>query len=204
MTLMRLLTTAACALSAVPALCVTFQFNTVHSSAAGLNPFGPGPWATLDFVQNGADRIDFTLTNNTSVESGQFLRNLYLNIDPFVAVTSSLIGGDTGSVQSIQISNNGHGHATASNFDVKVNLNPGGNRLTGGEFVSWSLVGTGLTTDNISVFSGGSSPARAMIHLQGIPGGQSSHITPDAVPEPATLAVLAGLPALAAFRRRRR
>lgn len=196
---------ATASFSAVPATAVTWNYGTVHSSAAGLIPSGDAPWATLDFNQNGVNQVDFTLTHNATSASGQFLREFYMNIAPFVGATINFTDTSDANVNSASVSENAYGHATATGFDVniKFQVSGGPGRLTAGESVSWSIVGSGLTESHFEAYSGGNAPALSLIHLQGIPGGDSSHIEASPVPEPATLsAVILGAAAL--LRRRRR
>lgn len=199
-----ILIAAACAvLASVPASAVTWNYGTVHSSAAGLIPAGDAPWATLEFDQNGLGQVDFVLTHNITSADGQFLREFYMNIDPFVAATISFTDTTDANVNSASISQNAFSHATATGFDVNIKFqNQGGaGRFTPGESVAWSIVGAGLTTSHFEAYSNGGSPALSLIHLQGIPGGQSSHIEASPVPEPATVSALV-LCSLALLRRK--
>lgn len=188
----------------VSANAATFEFGTVHSSAADA-PQGAAPWATLEFNQNGVDQVDFTLTHSSSSVAGQFLRNLYLNIDPFVAATVTLTDTTNVNVTSTSVSQNAFGHATATGFDLffEFQTSGGAGRFAPGESISWTMTGAGLTESNFMALSGGSAPAYGLIHLQGIPGGFSSHIEATPVPEPATMVALAGLAAVAIRRRKK-
>lgn len=185
---------------------VTWDFGQVHVSASDA-PSGAAPWATLTFVQNGAGVVDFTLTHNSASAAGQFLRNLYLNIVPFVGgITMTELDETQANIVGMSTGSNAFGHASATGFDMLIEFqNSGGaGRLNPNESVSWRASGTGLTTGHFEAFSSGANPAMGLIHLQGIPGGFSSHIEVNAVPEPATMVGLAVLGGCVARRLRRR
>lgn len=201
----KFLLTLTCVMTlSVPAFSVTWNYGQVHVSASD-SPTGGAPWATLVFVQNGANTVDFTLTHNASSTAGQFLRNIYLNIVPFVGgITMTSLDETQATIDSMATGNDAFAHDGATGFDMFLAFqNSGGaGRLNPGESVSWRAEGTGLTTAHFDALSGGNHASLSLIHIQGIAGGLSSHIEPNAVPEPATMAVL-GLGALVSLRRRR-
>jgi len=191
---------------ATQAAAVTWDFGQVHVSASE-TPVGAAPWATLTFVQNGAGVVDFTLSHNAASDPSQFLRNLYLNIVPFVGgITMTELNESQANIVGMSTGSNAFGHAGATGFDMFIEFqNSGGaGRLNPGESVSWRASGTGLTTSHFEAISGGHQPAMALIHLQGIPGGGSSHIEVNPVPEPASMIALATAASVLIGRNRRR
>ncbi len=172
--------------------------------ATGSMPSGSAPWATLVGTQNGANRVDFTFTHNASSAAGQFITRLYLNISPYPGNLALTLVGAPPQYSSHSFSQNGHNDASSA-FDFEMQFgtsNAGGGlaRLEPGESMSFFITGTGLTESSFLAMSDG-TPRQAMIHLQGIPGGQSGKLTP--VPEPASLAAL-GIGAAALLRRRKK
>ncbi|MBX3117980.1 MAG: PEP-CTERM sorting domain-containing protein [Fimbriimonadaceae bacterium] len=180
---------------------IQFDFSVL---ATGSTPSGTAPWATLVGTQNGSDRVDFTFTHNASSTAGQFITRLYMNIAPFPGNLNLTLIGSPPQYSSHSFSQNGHNDASSS-FDFEMqfgtsNANGGLARLEPGESMSFFITGTGLTESSFDVMSAGTA-RKAMIHLQGIPGGQSGKLTP--VPEPTSMAVL-GIGALALLRRRKK
>jgi hypothetical protein len=167
-------------------------------------PQGTSPFATLIIQDAGTDTVDMTLTHNAGSASGQFLTKLLLNIEPFpsglnLTHSSSKI---TGFGFGLDAFNDASGR-----FDMFVdfetsNRNGGADRLKPGESVTWQVSAPGLDENDFVALSQGNLNVPALLHLQGIPGGGSAKLAP--VPEPASLlALLAGVGALAARRRKR-
>lgn len=167
-------------------------------------PQGTSPFATLMIQDAGTDTVDMTLTHNAGSASGQFLTKLLLNIEPFpsglnLTHSSSKI---TGFGFGLDAFNDASGR-----FDMFVdfetsNRNGGADRLKPGESVTWQVSAPGLDENDFVALSQGNLNVPALLHLQGIPGGGSAKLAP--VPEPASLlALLAGVGALAARRRKR-
>lgn len=188
-------------LAATASAAIQFDFSVL---ATGSTPSGSAPWATLVGTQNGADRVDFTFSHNASSAAGQFITRLYLNIAPFPGNLSLSLIGAPPQYSGHSFSQNGQNDASSSfDFEMQLgtsNANGGLARLEPGESMSFFITGTGLTESSFLAMSNG-TPRQAMIHLQGIPGGQSGKLTP--VPEPASLAAL-GIGAVALLRRRAR
>lgn len=183
---------------------LTFDFNSVYT---GATPGGTGPFATAVFTDMGANTVNLVLTHNASSAAGQFLTLLRLNVDPAVgAIATTAIGGKTTAFQGATV---GSATDAGTSFDFSIDFgtsNAGGGiqRLNSGDSITLQMVGTGLTVANFDAYSNGGTPVQALLHLQGIAGGLSSKLGPgESVPEPATIAVLAGL-GLAAARKRRK
>jgi len=182
---------------------LTFDFNSVYT---GDTPGGTGPFATAVFTDMGVDTVNLVLTHNASSTAGQFLTLLRLNLDPAVAsITTTAIGGKTTAFQGSTV---GSATDAGTSFDFGIDFgtsNAGGGilRLNSGDSITLQMVGTGLSTSTFDAYSSGGTPVQGLLHLQGIAGGGSSKLAPEVVPEPATLAVLAGL-GLAAARRRKK
>lgn len=183
---------------------VNFNFDTIIT---GDTPGGSNI-ATLVIADSGTDSVSVTLFHNSSSAPGQFITDLWFNLDPYVTVTqfgqapSNKFAGVL--AQSLNSEQN-----AGLNFDLRQQFptsNSGGgvNRLKPSESISFSLTGSGLNaTDFLShaIPQGGQrTDVYAMIHLQGLENGGSVKL--GAVPEPASLSVL-GVGALALIRRRR-
>lgn len=190
--------------AAVSAHAASFSFN-FNSIVSGTAPSGSNI-ATLTIADSGANAVLVTLNHNATSATGQFITELYFNLNPFIVPTQS---GQTPSGKfsgGIVASSNGVGSAGV-NFDLQQSFetsNSGGgvNRLKPGEAISFNLSGAGLdATDFLSLSTGNRTDLYAMIHLQGLPNGQSVKL--GAVPEPATLAALAA-GVVAMVRRRRK
>ncbi|NUL81767.1 MAG: PEP-CTERM sorting domain-containing protein [Armatimonadetes bacterium] len=182
---------------------IIFNFDTVYT---GFTPDGPPAWATLTIVDFAADEVKMTLSANWdgSLYPAQFIRDLYLNISPFLNATlvsgsvsgPAVISGVSSSLDGI---NGGAGTSYDHRVDFQVAGGPG--RLTGGETVSWRVTAPGLTEAHFLATEPGQG-LEAGMHIQGITGGLSGHVT---TPEPASLfGIASGLIALARARRNRK
>lgn len=141
---------------------------------------------------------------------GEFIRTLWLNIDPFVSVSlvpSSVNTSGGSNVNGVNASSNGHNAPSGEKFDLEVNLpNSGTERLTGTEWVSWILQGTGLTENHFLATTSDQGLFHTMIHVQGIDGQEGSgKLTATAIPEAGAILLFAtGLTAPLMSRLRRR
>lgn len=189
---------------------VIYGYSTVFT---GDTPTGSSSWATLTIENHASNQVKFTLQANLQAP-GEFIRTLWLNIDPFVSV--SLVPGsvDTSggsNVSGVNASSNGHNAPSGEKFDLEINLpNSGAGRLTGTEWVSWILQGTGLTENHFLATTSDQGLFHTMIHVQGIPLGTngsegSGKLTGSVIPEPGTILLFAaGLTAPLMTRLRRR
>lgn len=185
---------------------VIYAYNNTFT---GDQPAGSAPWATLTIENHTTNQVKFTLQANLQA-SGEFIRTLWLNIDPFVSV--SLVPGSVNTsggsnVNGVHASSIGHNAPSGEKFGMEVNLpNSGAERLTGTEWVSWILQGTGLTENHFLATTFGQGLFHTMIHVQGIVGQDGSgKLTGSVIPEPGTILLFAaGLtaPLMARLRRR--
>lgn len=195
-------------MAAMQASAITFDLNTVLT---GDTPVGGTPWARVTIDDTGANTVNVKLENLTDLSDGQFITSLWLNIDPYIDVTASnFVGGDKFNPDDTVFDGEDAFFRAGYTFDLFADFDTSGagdgaNRVKGGEFVSFDLTGTGLSSASFLALSGhNEGPSTfAMVHLQGIGDENegSSHI--GTVPEPASMAVL-GLGAAALLRRRRK
>ncbi len=181
----------------------TFNFNTI---VTGSTPSGSSI-ATMTVADSGANQVLITLNHNTTSAAGQFITELWFNISPYQSPVQTNQSPANKFNGGLVASQNGVGSAGVD-FDLQQSFqtsNAGGgvNRLKPGEAISFNLSGTGLdAADFVSLSQGNRTDVYAMIHLQGIPGGQSVKLG-SVVPEPASLAALS-LGAFALIRRKRK
>lgn len=167
---------------------ITFPFNTVHSGGV---PAGTPTWATM-IIQDVPGGVLITLTHNPTSASGQFIGRLHLKFnrvptgfdftgDPFV--TNINLGGYINAGLSF-------------NTEVRFRVAPPASRLLPGRTATFRLFGV-----SESDFAGQISSA--MVHIQGLPGGESSKVI---APEPASMIALgtgiAGLLGLSSRRKK--
>ena len=177
---------------------ITFEFNTVLEG----NPEGGPLFARLTFVNAGVDTVTMTLENTAILPAadGQAIKDLLLNLDPFVSGT---ITSGSSKFVGYEFKEDGFNDVSA-HFDLMINFDTmSGNRLLPGDTVVMTATGLGLTEDSFNTLSNsGGDEYLGMIQLIGIPpDGDSAKVA--AVPEPASCIAL-GLGALALLRRRRR
>jgi hypothetical protein len=186
----------------------TFNFDTIITGPA---PSGSSI-ATLTIADSGLNSVLITLDHNSTSSAGQFITDLYFNLSPYSTVVQSgqtpINKFDGPLLQGLDSE-----QTAGINFDLhqgfeQSNSGGGVNRLKPGESVSFTLTGTGISAaDFVStgVPTGGNrNDVYAMIHLQGLPNGQSVKLG-SVVPEPATMAAMGiGLAILLAKRRAKR
>lgn len=200
----KLLFVAGMAVVSSAAFSATVVFN-LNSLYTGTTPSGTAPWVTITIADIAANKVNVKIDHNATSVAGQFVSNVYLNMDPFVSGITISNEVNANKRNGFGTALNGVNGAAGHNFDMEINFqtsNSGGgiDRLKPGEFWSGDLTGTGLaannflSVDNFGMFAGA--------QVQGIPGNQSGHIA--AVPEPATMFGLAmGVAAIAARRRKK-
>ena len=179
---------------------VVMQFDSL---VTGFTPGGTAPWATLTIQDAGTDTVNFTFSHNATSSSGQFVRTLWLNMDPFPANPQMVENSAT--ITGADFDENGISDAGVV-FDVQVDFeaaNGGGERLEPGESVTWQFTGTGINESAFDQFSGGNSQVLAMAHIQGIEGGLSGKVGAGIVPEPTSMAAIA-IGTIALIRRRKK
>lgn len=193
---------ATLAMAATSANALTFNLSAFYT---GGNPNGTAPWVTITVLDVAANKVNVSVSHNASSAAGQFVSDVYFNLDPFVGgitisneVNGSKRGGMSNALDGV---NGGAGNA----FDLGIsfvtsNAGGGANRLKPGEVWSGDLTGSGLSEAKFMALSNNGLQVGA--HLQGITGQTypSAHIT---TPEPGSIAAL-GLGALVLLRRRKK
>ena len=184
---------------------VLFEFEVFVTG--GQAPEGDTPWATLFCDDSGDDMVEFTLEfHDNGAGDGEFLSELHLN---YIGDVSDLtLGSSDDSVENVTFDQDGFTDAGRV-FDIMVDFetaNSGGLRVTPGESVSWTFLGSGIECEDFNTLSGTTgeeSSVFALLHIQGIGEGDEFSAKVAPVPEPASMGVLA-LGALGVLARRRR
>ena len=188
-------------LAASPAFAYDFIFKNVVS---GDTPSGGPDFATMSIEDGGTDTVNFTLSQSSLADPGQFLSRLFVNLDNNYSnlnVSSSDL-----QFEDWNFEQNGNNYG-GGRFDFKFlfeNSNSG-DRVYPGDTVTWTVTGDGLTANSFMAMSDHVEYLN-MLHIQGIgPNGDgSAHVTSEPVPEPGTMLALgAGAAALLARRRRK-
>jgi hypothetical protein len=186
---------------------ILYQFDDVFSySGSVTSPAGPAPWIDATF-QDTANGVLLTV-NNPGLSGGEFLSELYLNLNPIDTVnnlTFNFVSG-TGGVTppTIQTGEDGFKADGDGKYDILFSFsasNPG--RFGAGDSLTYLIAGiAGLSSADFeykSTPAGGHGPFYAAAHVQGIAGETGSDsvwIDPSlgpqitSVPEPAPLALL--------------
>lgn len=170
----------------------------------GATPGGVAPWVTITITDVAANTVNVRVDHNATSLAPQFVRDVYLNLTPFVSPITISNEVNANKRAGFSIANNAINGAAGNLYDMNIsftssNSNGGANRLNSGEFWSADLTGTGLSSANFNAVTNNGLFAGA--HVQGIAGGQSGHVT--VVPEPATMAAL-GIGVAALIRRKRK
>lgn len=188
--------TAACALvlgaSAVQAAVVTFDYNYAFSGSA---PASAAPWLRATFDDHGTTgNVSLTVTANGLVP-GEFLSQLYLNLNPSLNATSlvfSYQGSSTAPAASVSTGTNAYKADGDGYYDILLNFPPppGTQKFDAGEQAVYTITGIASLSANsfyaLSAPGSGSNagPFYSAAHVQGLSGGGSSWLAPVAVPLP--------------------
>ena len=173
---------------------VTIDINTCWSSCENVgNPASPITVATLDITQSGAN-VNFTLTDLTGnlgiyQNAATIISNLNFTYtgSSLVVTDFSAVSGGTGGIGTFSV---GAFTDASLSFNVNLDLPPppgsGGNLLTNGESVSWTV-----SNDLVANFS--TATNSTMVHIQRLESGGSVKFVNgpgSTVPEPASVILL--------------
>lgn len=170
------------------AVSLQYDFNRV---VTGDVPSGSGPFATALFEDIAANKVRLTFTHNLGSHPDQKISSAYFTVDPTIAsITSTTISDSSGKYNSFGYGQNSFNAPLGAKFDLKLGFAPSNPGFNPGSVLILELQGTGLNAMSFDFLTNANSigATPAMIHLQGIPNGGSTHLDP--VPEPATLALL--------------
>ena len=181
----------------------TYNFTGVFS---GVTPSGTGPWVDATF-QNTTGGVLLTI-NNAALSSGEFVSDLYFNLNPAAGnvnnLTFTLENSSAGvSAPLVDTGNDSFKADGDGKYDILLQFSSGKARQFGaGDSMTFLISGiAGLTAADFeqeSAPSGGASPYYAAAEIQGCPAGNGvcwsdpcDGPVPLPVPEPAPLAVMA-------------
>jgi hypothetical protein len=161
--------------------------------------------ATMTIEDNGLDSVLITLTHNATSDAGQFISDLWFNVEPYVAPSQSN-QTPLGQFDTFYAGMDSQPNALMR-FDLRQTfLHNAGNRFDPGESISFVLTASGLNASDFLVPAtpemGGLDYVTAMIHVQGVGTDGLNSGKLAVVPEPASLAVI-GLGLAALLRRQR-
>lgn len=188
---------------------VLYQFDNVFSySGSASSPAGPGPWVDAT-LQDNANGVLLTV-DNLGLTGGEFLSQLYLNINPLDNVnnlTFTFVSGTSGvTAPTIQTGEDGFKADGDGKYDILFNFDTvNSGRFGAGDSITYLIAGiSGLSASDfkyLSTSAGGQhGPFYGAGHIQGIAGQTGSDsvwIDPSlgpqivSVPEPASIALLA-------------
>jgi hypothetical protein len=193
---------------------VLYQFDNVFSySGSASSPAEPGPWVDAT-LQDNANGVLLTV-NNLGLSGGEFLSQLYLNINPLDNVqnlTFTFVSGTSGvNAPTIQTGEDGFKADGDGKYDMLFNFaTSNSGRFGAGDSLTYLIAGiSGLSSSDfkyLSTSAGGEhGPFYGAAHIQGIAGETGSDsvwldpsLGPQIIPVPepsptAFTAVLLGL-----------
>lgn len=185
------------ATSASQAAVVQFDLATEYSGAS--SPAGAPAWIRTTIDDGGNVGSVSVKIDAMNLVNSEFVTKFHLNINQAINLpaltTSSISKIGTFADPVISFNSNGFNSAGSRDFDMEVLFDnaPPANRFEGGEIVTFTVTGAGLTANSFNeVSSGNGSPLSVSAHVQGIGTNAnfSGWIT-TLVPEPASLSLLA-------------
>jgi hypothetical protein len=204
--LMRaLLRTALVAAVAMPILATSAKADVVifdtWTYITGDNGIQPDEnIATVTITDTDTDEVTIRLDHLNISQAGQFISSLWMNVSGVTDLSLINTTGD-GELDNFTFDLDGVNNASIK-FDMLFDLDTSQDgRLGPGEFIEFTLSGTGLNATDFLTFGEGDPEIYAMIHVQGLDNEGSVKL--GAVPEPASMAALA-IGAAALIRRRRK
>lgn len=186
----------------VGAAVVTFDHDWTCS---GTTPAGPGPWLTATFTDAAPGEVTLTL-DAAGLDGVEFVSSWAFNLDPAFHPGELTFSAPTkvGSFKDPTITAvaDAIDAGPAHGFDVELSFAKAkADRFGAGEKVTYTLGGpTGLSASAFDDHL--HDDYRATAHVQALLGGGSAWVA--SVPEPVSLATVAGAVAFTALRRRRR
>ena len=212
----RSLITSSVALAAVlgtfagqsSAAIATIDYNIEYTGAQA--PVGASPWLRLTLDDHGGTgSVDLkvealNLTGNEFVT--EFLLNLDPSLNPANLVFSAPTKTGTFANPTIGKGTDAFGGGGGSLFDINIGFDnaPPSDRFGAAEAVLYTLTLAGLNVASFDFKSTGANAQTVSAHVQGIgPDDEGSGWLTNIVPEPTSLAAVAGLGMIVARRARR-